>query len=155
MKFPVPILSLVALLGCVPMPRIETAPVTEAAGIARTSEAHSRVLPVPRSAVFPQVLDLLLDQGFQVRSANEILGIVAFHQQWVDGRQASKPILSLEGTLLFREEGGGRTRVRLEMTGRWEAMAFGKTPSMVSEVVQQVDPKEYRKVLDLLEQGLK
>lgn len=34
-------------------------------------------------------------------------------------------------------------------------MAGGKTPTMLSEVVQRVDPAEYRKLLDLLEQGLK
>lgn len=74
MRFPATIISLLALLGCVPMPRIATAPAAEAVDIARISESHSRVLPLSRAAVFSRVLDLLLDQGFQVRSANETLG---------------------------------------------------------------------------------
>ncbi|MFN8012341.1 MAG: hypothetical protein U0P81_13310 [Holophagaceae bacterium] len=155
MKSPALSLLLLFLLGCVPMPRIESAPRGAVMDAGHMRETHSRVLAVPRSAVFPRVLDLLLDQGYQVRSANEPLGFVAFHQQWVDRRQATKPILSLEGTLLFREEGTSRTRVRVEMTGRWEVMSIGETPSMVSEVVQTVDPQEYRKVLDFLEQGLR
>lgn len=144
--------ALLVLSACVPPPRIETAPPSVAI---REDATHGRVLAVPRSAVFPKVLDLLLDLGFQVRSANESLGLVAFHQQWVDASQVTRPILSLEGTLLFREEGAGQTRVRLELTGRWEVLGPGKSPGMVSNVLQQADAKEYEKLLDRLEAGLK
>lgn len=148
--------SIFVLAGCLQPPRIETAPMADPVDTARIGESHSRVLPISRSAVFPKVLDLLLDQGFQVLSVDEPLGLVSFHQQWVDRTQDTKPILILEGTLVFREAAPGATKVRVEMSGRSETLVAGKGGAvLIPSVMQKVDGAEYRKLLDLLERGLR
>lgn len=143
-------------LGCsMRPPVVPMAPVPTAAQVEATSAARTRVLPMPRGQVFPKVIQVLMDLGYQVRCVNADLGQVNFYQAWYDDRMAAHPELSLEATLLFLEEGPGRTRVQIAATGRWNVVSHGKNASaMLNGVQPALDSSEYRQFLDLLEARL-
>jgi hypothetical protein len=161
MKMAMSAAALLAMVGCVPLPPVQPrlAPEPTPQEITSTRATQTRVLAVGREAVFPRIVELLMDNGFSVRSANESLGIVSFYQQWVDGGQ-SGAIISQEGTLLFKGTAPGHTEVRALLTQSWQRLEVtggGKnvtTHGMVGGVQQNAEPAEYKKLLDLLEKGL-
>src|SRR6185369_12027874 len=147
-----------ALLGCTvadPV-QVRSAPQSTSQELATYRDLRTRVIATPLSVVFPKVIDVLMDNGYLVRSANETLGIVSFYQQWQDANQSGASI-SQEGSVVFRSAGPSSTEVRLLLTGSWqrvEASGGGvkdfRTNATVGGVQQNADPQEYRKVLDLL-----
>lgn len=149
------VLLLSVLVGCIPPIRVESAPAPSPERLEADRAMQTRLIQAPLDSVFPRVLDLLLDHGYQVRSVNRELGQVSFFQQWEDTSQFVRPSLMQEGTLLFRTDGSA-TRVRAMLSSRWESvMASRGSVSTVSGVQQQSEPEQYRRLLDLLENGLK
>ncbi|MGZ3699883.1 MAG: hypothetical protein ACXVCH_17455 [Bdellovibrionota bacterium] len=151
-----------ALLGCtvVTPVQVRSAPQSTGQQLATVRALRTRVIATPLSAVFPKVLDVLMDSGYLVRSANETLGIISFYQQWQDTDQSGASI-SEEGTAVFRSAGPSSTEVRLILTGGWQRVESSgggvrnfSTSALVGGVQQHADPREYKKVLDLLEKGL-
>lgn len=146
--------SALLMQGCLPPPAVALAPVPNQAQAEATAAGQSRVLPLPRREVFPRVLGVLMDLGYQVRSANADLGQVSIYQAWYDETQAARPELSLEATLLFQEEGAG-TRVRILATGRWNVVSQGKHQiSLLAGAQPGQEAAASRRFLDLLEARL-
>jgi len=150
-----------ALCGCVPLPpvQIRSAPLPSAQEVEQVRAGQTRVVAVPYDAVFPGVLDVLMDNGFIIRSADKATGLVAFYQQWADEWQHGA-IIAVEGSALFRPAGPDSTRVRLILTGgsqRLEVTGGGprsSDSSMVGSAQQNASPGEYKKILEALEAGL-
>jgi len=117
------------------------------------------MVAVPYESVFPSVLDVLMDNGFIIRSADKETGLVAIYQQWADESQHDA-IIALEGSALFQPAGSNATKIRLFLTGgsqRLEITGGGShstDSSMVGKVQQNTSSNEYKKILDLLESGL-
>lgn len=142
-------------LGCMAPPVVSMAPVPTAAQAEAASAARTRVLPLARGQVFPRVIQVLMDLGYQVRCVNADLGQVNLYQAWYDDRMATHPELSLEATLLFLEDGPGRTRVQIAATGRWNVVSHGKNVSaMLNGAQPALDSSECRQFLELLEARL-
>jgi hypothetical protein len=151
-----------ALLGCtvVDPVQVRSAPQSTGQELATFRALRTRVIATPFPSVFPKVLDVLMDSGYLVRSANETLGFVSFYQQWQDSNQSGAS-LSQEGSVVFKSAGLSSTEVRLILTGGWQRVESSgggvrdfSTSAMVGGVQQNADPREYKKVLDLLEKGL-
>ena len=141
------------LVGCT-FPEVRLAPPPSAEQVKTARTQRSRLIQVPCSTVFPRVLDLLVERGFQVRAVDRELGFVAFAQQWTDPGQFSTG-LSLEATLLVRPEEGA-TRITLLLNGRWDRISSVEGGSAsVSAQAREIDPEQYRRLLDLLEAGLR
>jgi len=107
-------------------------------------------------SVFPKVLDVLMDNGFIVRSVNEKAGFVSFYQQWNDVSQHYAN-LKLEGALLFKPVDANSTQARAVLTGDWQTFSTGgpnSADSMVGGVQQSIGVREYERVLDAIEHGL-
>jgi hypothetical protein len=116
---------------------------------------QSRVLPLPREQVFPRVLGVLMDLGYQVRCASQDLGQVNIYQTWYDDTRAARPELSLEATLLFQVEDSNSTRVRIVATGRWNLISSGHSVSAsVTGAQPALDSAECRRFLEQLEARL-
>lgn len=118
----------------------------------------SRVIAVPYDSVFPRILDVLLDRGFLIRSANAELGLVSFYQQWVDNGQLGATITT-EGTILLHRTAAGTTQIKLAITGNWQMDSssigkYGMQSSTVGGATQTTGNDQYRQMLDLIEQGL-
>jgi len=144
--------SVLLMQGCVPPPAVSLAPVRSQAQAEAAIASRSRVLPLPRREVFPKVLGVIMDLGYQVRSANADLGQVSIYQAWYDETQAARPELQLEATLLFQEEGGG-TRVRILPAGRIVSQGKHQVSLMTGALPDQ-DAATCRRFLDLLEARL-
>jgi hypothetical protein len=138
---------------------VHSAPVPTAQQAQQIRSVQSRVIAVPYDAVFPKVLDVLMDGGFLVRSVNERMGFVYIYQQWTDAEQLEADLIE-EGSILFQPAGQGTTLVRVVLTGGWQRLQVtGGGPrstdtGMVGGVQAGAPPEEYRKLLDLLESGL-
>ncbi len=151
---------LVALSGCaLPPVQIRSAPSPSKDALARQIEIQSRDVAIDADKVFPQVLTVLLNAGYVVRSANRDLGQISFYQQWNDASQGNANIVQ-EGTAIFSKAGPKKTRMRVVLTGGWQRLeATGGGPKstdygMVGGVTIGVPAEEYKRVLDLLESGL-
>jgi hypothetical protein len=158
MRCPLP-LSLLLLAACVgcqgPVAVVGIAPVPPQAGQEAARTLQSRVLPIPVEKVFPQVLGVLMDLGYQVRSANRELGLINIYQSWREEAWSAQPTISLEASLLFQAEGPGATRVRMAATGGWNVLAVGRhAQGNVTGIQPALDPAECRRFLELLEQRL-
>src|SRR4051812_40902721 len=93
------------LAGCEIPARAWAPPMGPPGRVVAERRARSRVLQIPMQAVFPRVLDVLLDAGCVVRAADRELGMVSFFRVWADHGGAFT--YSQEGTLLFRSERPG------------------------------------------------
>lgn len=146
--------SALLMQGCMAPPAMSLAPVPNQAQAEGAAASQSRVLPLPRRDVFPKVIGVIMDLGYQVRSANADLGQVSIHQAWYDETQAARPELSLEATLLFHEAGEG-TRVRILAAGRWNIVSQGKHQiSLLTGTQPDQEAAACRRFLDLLEARL-
>jgi hypothetical protein len=145
--------SALLMQGCLPPPTIiSMAPVPNQAQAEAAAAGQNRVLPLSRREVFPRVLGVLMDLGYQVRSVNADLGQVNIYQAWYDETRAGLPELSLEATLLFQEEGGG-TRIRILAAGR--VVKQGKHPfAQITGSLPDQDAAVCRRFLELLEARL-
>jgi hypothetical protein len=149
-----------ALAGCaMPPVQIRSAPTPTDAEVAQMRGIQTRVISAPFDSIFPKVVDVLLDNGYVVRSTDSKLGFVAFYQQWTDPEQYDA-IIALEGDALFEPDGPASTRVRVALTGgsqRLEITGGGRHSTdtgMVGKAEQSAAIDEYRKLLDALESGL-
>ena len=125
--------------GCVPPPHLPPAP-SEA-----INQSLVRVMPVPREAIFPKVLDVLVDLGYQVRSVNQDLGQVNIHRAWTEyGFQGHPYQYSFEATLLFRQEAPQSTRVRIIVD--YQSVIDGR---------QILDPTQCQILLQTIENALR
>ncbi|HEY4082818.1 MAG TPA: hypothetical protein VGM81_19195 [Burkholderiaceae bacterium] len=156
-----PLLLLLLLSACAQLPPVQlrSAPTPSAADIAQLRAAQSRTLAVRREAVFPKVLDVLIDNGYLIRSASPEAGVVSFSQQWNDPSQYDANITH-EGTVLFEPVDAGHTKIRVTLSGSWQRLevsnggARSTDTTMMSGVAQRTSVDEYKKLLDLIESGL-
>lgn len=153
-------LALGGLAACSqPEVRFRAAPRPSQGEAARLRQERTRVLAVEPASIFPRILDLLMDQGYLVRSVDERLGFVAFFQQWRDPSQGGANLIQ-EGTLLFTPMGDGSTKVRVMLTGSsqrlqgYASVRGDGSVVMLEAVRQDVGAEECLRVLDLVEQGL-
>ena len=98
------------------MPPVQphSAPLPTAQQIDALRALQIRVLPIAADTIFPKVLDILLDNGYTIRSVNTKTGFVYFSQQWTDDSQSDANI-TLEGCLVFTPQGPGSSQVRLSL----------------------------------------
>jgi hypothetical protein len=160
MKSLIGLLITCALSGCLTLPPVQlhSAPAPTAQEIKQIHEMQSRVLALGSETVFPRVLDVLMDNGYVVRSVDSKIGFVAFYQQWADFQQGGA-IIALEGCAIFEAQGPASTRVRVSLTGgsqRLEMTSAGRSPDygMVGHAQQSASAAEYKRMLDSLEAGL-
>ncbi len=155
-------LAVLGFSGCVPLAPVQlrSAPEPSEQEMAQLRNIQSRTIAIRRDAVFPKVLEVLMDGGYVIRSANTDLGLVTFYQQWMDQTQHNANIAE-EGSAIFSSAGQNQTRVRLVISGSWQRLevtggGLKSTDSgMVGGVLQSASPEEYAKLLDLLERGLR
>jgi hypothetical protein len=143
------------LSGCT-APDVRTAPPPSPQQLALNHQVQVRAIAIPVERVFPKILDVLMDNGFIVRSANEKVGFVSFYQQWTDVSQGNANI-TLEGSILFKSAGPNSTEARVVLTGSWQRLSLGtgnSASSMVSGVQQSPGAEQYATVLDAIEHGL-
>lgn len=150
------LLLLGVMTGCsMAPPIVSVAPLPTQAQLDAMRTIQSRVLPLPRPSVFPKVLGVLMDMGYQVRCANQELGQVNIHQTWYDDTRAARPELTMEATLLFQSEDDHSTRVRVVATGRWNLISVGRSmDATVTGAQPALDSEECRRFLDQLEARL-
>jgi len=155
-------LAVLGFSGCVPLAPVQlrSAPEPSEQEMAQLRNIQSRTIAIRRDAVFPKVLEVLMDGGYVIRSANTDLGLVTFYQQWMDQTQHNANIAE-EGSAVFSSAGPNQTRVRLVISGSWQRLevtggGLKSTDSgMIGGVLQSASPEEYAKLLDLLERGLR
>jgi hypothetical protein len=114
------------------------------------ASAQTRILPLSKANAFHRALDVLLDMGFQVRSASPEAGQMSVYKGW---RDPSGSTLSIEATLLFRPETVSSTRLRMSAVGNWKYISPGGTKGAsadVSGLSSTDDPEGYRQFLDRL-----
>jgi len=150
-----------ALAGCatrLPV-QIHAAPPPTEAEVLQIRAIQTRVIAAPFDSIFPKVIDVLMDNGYVVRSTDSRLGFVALYQQWTDPNQ-NDAIIALEGNAIFEREGPGTTRIRVTLTGasqRLEVTGGGKISTdsgMVGKAEQSAATDEYTRLLNILESGL-
>ena len=159
MKTFVATLAVSVLFGCAAPIQLRSAPEPSPQELAHLRNIESRTIAVQRGAVFPRVLEVLMDGGYVIRSANNDLGLVTFSQQWRDQTQGNANIAE-EGSAVFSSVGSNQTRVRLMISGSWqrlEATGGGTTidTGMVGGAQLGISPEQYARLLDLLERGLR
>lgn len=150
-----------ALSACAALPpvQIHSAPVPPAQEIAQIQEMQSRLLAIGSEVVFPRVLDVLMDNGYVIRSVDSKIGFVAFFQQWADPKQFGA-IIALDGSAIFEPQGPASTRVRVILSGgsqRLQATGGGAHSTdygMVGQAQQTADALGYKRLLDTTETGL-
>ncbi len=162
MKTLVATLAVLGFSGCVPLAPVQlrSAPEPSEQEMAQLRNIQSRTIAIRRDAVFPKVLEVFMDGGYVIRSANTDLGLVTFYQQWMDQAQHNANIAE-EGSAVFSSTGPNQTRVRLVISGSWQRLEVtGSGPKstdsgMIGGVLQSASPEEYAKLLNLLERGLR
>jgi len=155
-------LAVLGFSGCAPLAPVQlrSAPEPSEQEMAQLRNIQSRTIAIRRDAVFPKVLEILMDGGYVIRSANTDLGLVTFYQQWMDQTQHNANIAE-EGSAIFSSAGPNQTRVRLVISGSWQRLEVTgggfKSPDsgMIGGVLQSASPEEYAKLMDLLERGLR
>ena len=150
------LLLLGVMTGCsMAPPIVSVAPLPTQAQLEAMRTTQSRVLPLARESVFPKVLGVLMDMGYQVRCASQELGQVNIHQTWYDDTRAVRPELTMEATLLFQSEDAHSTRVRVVATGRWNLISVGRSmDATVTGAQPALDSEECRRFLEQLEARL-
>jgi hypothetical protein len=147
---------LLALLGSLACQRpnltVPLAPLPSPDQAKSEAESQIRVLPIAKAQVFPKVLEVLMDMGFQIRCADGALGQVNIFQAWDDPRYAADPHFSMEATLLFLDSGSMATRVRMSGTGRWNVWVSGQNRATnVQGTRPTLSPEDCREFLDRLQ----
>jgi hypothetical protein len=152
MRGSIPFFALLLAVGCTPL-TVEVSHVPPPS--AELLAVQSRVLSLPPAAVFPRILDVLMNEGFLIVSANRDLGLVTIHRQWDEQQGNVHPLLSLDATLVFSAEGTDRTRVRAQIYGGIHAAAgSGKTYSTYDGAPGDLKAGDYENLLDRVEKGL-
>ena len=132
------VLGLALVLGCTP-PNFSL-PTTPGSGGGLSADSPlTRTMALPRGQVFPKVVEVLMDMGYQVRSASADLGLVNLSRTWYDETLAARPELSMEATLLFQADGQGGTRLLMLPTGHWSVVSVGGKDS-ASATVRRAQP---------------
>jgi hypothetical protein len=134
---------------------VHLAPLPPPDQVKALAEDQIRILPIPRPQVFPKVLEILMNMGFQIRCASESLGQVSIYQAWEDPRYSADPHFSMEATLLFQEAGSGTTRVRMIGTGQWNLLLAGQHLTTSAQNTQPaLSPEDCREFLNRLQTQL-
>jgi hypothetical protein len=149
-------MALLGTLACqLPNPTVPLAPLPSPAQVQAQTEAKTRTLPMAKAQVFPKVLEVLMDMGFHIRSANASLGQVNIFQAWEDPRYSADPHFSMEATLLFLDAGPGATRVRMAGTGNWSVwVSGGKLATTAQGTMPALSSDDCRVFLDRLQARL-
>lgn len=148
-------LGLALGLGCATPPPFTVPPPAGQTGPGAREAVQSRTLPIASDQVFPRVLGVLLEMGYQIRGADRGLMFVNIHRTWFDETLAARPELSMGATLLFEPAGPGATRVRILPTGRWSRVSSVEGGSAtVTQAEPSLDPKEGQRFLEQLAQRL-
>ena len=152
-----------ALAACVqPTPvTLRAAPTPTPDEVAQIRSAQTRSIQVPIESVFPKVLNVLMDNGYIIRSVDSRTGFVAFYQRWTDSAQHNA-IISMEGSAVFTSTGPNTTQIRVALTGGsqlFQVTELGTPKSgpgygMAGGAQQSADAYEIVRVLDLLQKGL-
>lgn len=125
-------------LACVPPQALPTAP--ESA----QNEDFFRDMPIPNEKIFPKVISVLMDLGYQVRVVNRELGHVSFsrawNQSWGVGQVTPQ---SLEATLYFQAVGPAVTKARVLI--QFQSPVLGR---------QIMDPAQGKALLEAIETSL-
>lgn len=125
-------------LACAPPQALPTAPE------AVQSEEFLRDMALPKEKLFPKIVPVLMDLGYQVRVANAELGHVSFSRTWIQkwGLGNLAP-LSMEATLYFQPMGPSMTKARVLIHIQASGLEY-----------QKVDPKLGKALLESIENGL-
>lgn len=115
---------------------------------------QTRVISTPLGSAFPKAVEVLMDNGFVVRSADTGSGVICFYQQWNDASQGDAD-LTVEGSVVLTSASAGSTRIRVVLTGGWQTVSAGpKSAAMIGAVQQSASADEYNKLLDMFQHGL-
>jgi hypothetical protein len=148
------LLALALCLGCQP-PTVGLAPVPAPAKVEALRQSQSRVLPIPMGKVFPKVLGILMDLGYQIRCVDQGAGQINIYQSWKDDTHMAQPDMSMEATLLFEPRDADSTSVRIVASGNWSFISSGKHSSgTVTSSQPTLDSSECGRLLEILEQRL-
>jgi hypothetical protein len=108
-------------------------------------------------SVLPRAIEVLMDNNFVVRSADEKLGFVSFYRRWTTADpNAVFASVSEEGSIHFTPVTAGTTKIRVLLTGSWQSLVSGGggIARIEGGAGQRVEQTEYRKFLDMLQGGL-
>lgn len=144
-------LGLALALGCTP-PDFSLPTNPGSGGGPSVGPPLVRALDLPRRQVFPKVVEVLLDMGYQVRSANADLGLVNLSRTWYDETLVAHPAMSMEATLLFQPDGHGGTRLLMLPTGHWSVISWGGKDSASATVTRAQPALEARAVQPFLDE---
>lgn len=87
--------------------------------------SHVLVLATPYKALFPKVIELLLDHDYIILLANQELGLLSFRLQGEDKAiRGRRHVNVVEGTLLLQETTPGSTRLRVKLVQNWQESSF-------------------------------
>ncbi|HJV49104.1 MAG TPA: hypothetical protein VJ549_07500 [Geothrix sp.] len=143
--------SLASLLGISPL---MGGAFPEAAGSKASAQprpvAHALSLASPPKALFPKLIELLLDRDYVILWANQDLGLISFRHQGEDKSIRSRRHVNVvEGTLLLQEASSTSTRVRVKLTQSWQESSFNTHHE--TGVQADADPGYYQGFFKILE----
>ena len=111
---------------------------------------HVLVLATPYKALFPKVIELLLDHDYIILLANQDLGLLSFRLQAEDKAiRSSRHVNVVEGTLLLQETTPTSTRVRVKLTQSWQNSNFQIQHETGAQM--DADPGYYQGFLKMFE----
>ncbi len=145
------VLGLALVLGCTP-PSFSLPTTPGSGGDLSAGPPLTRTLAIPRVQVFPKVVEVLMNMGYQVRSASADLGLVNLSRTWYDETLAARPALSMEATLLFQADGQGGTRLFMLPTGHWSVVSVGGKDSASATVTTAQPALDVRDVQPFLDE---
>ena len=144
-------LGLTLALGCTP-PDFSLPTTSGSVGQPSAGSAMTRTLALPRGQVFPKVVEVLLDMGYQVRSASADLGLVNLSRTWYDETLSARPALTMEATLLFQADGQESTRLLVLPTGHWSVVSIGGKDSASATVTRAQPALDARAVQPFMDE---
>ena len=150
-------LKLLTLVGCISsgcLPALTQAtPVAVDGPKASSPQAPAGrvlVLATPYKALFPKVIELLLDHDYIILMANQDLGLLSFRLQAEDKAiRSSRHVNVVEGTLLLQEASPASTRVRVKLTQSWQDSSFQTQHQTGAQM--DADPGYYQGFLKMFE----
>ncbi|HEX7553695.1 MAG TPA: hypothetical protein VF378_09080 [Geothrix sp.] len=114
---------------------------------------HVLVLATTYKALFPKVIELLLDHDYIILMANQDLGLISFRLQAEDKAiRSSRHVNVVEGTLLLQEASPtspSSTRVRVKLTLSWQNSNFQIQHETGAQM--DADPGYYQGFLKMFE----
>jgi hypothetical protein len=115
--------------------------------------AHALVLASTPKALFPKVLERLLDQDYIILAANPELGLISFRHQGEDRAIRNRRHINVvEGTLLLQEASSTSTRLRVKLTQYWQESSYDT--HFETGVQADADAGYYQGFLRMLEEVL-